>query len=219
MNSSKLLITLLALAGTLCGPALRAATLSVQVLGADGQPAPNAVVEVLTPQAPKAAPAKPIPIVQRHVRFEPYVTAIPAGATVRFVNEDDFDHHLRSLPAGPLGTIPPAQEFELRMAPGSPQRPTTAELKFEQPGLVVLGCHLHGAMRGHIYVGHSPLLAVTDAQGRASVSGVPEGRAEIRLWHPEQLIEQPPTPWQVGGPADQTLRLNFTPPKPRARRG
>jgi plastocyanin len=208
---------LLAGASLLCSPAW-AATLSFQVLDPDGQPAANAVVEVLAPQATRPAMQPVAVISQRDLRFVPLVTAVPAGATVRFLNQDGFDHHLRSLPAGPLGTVAPARSFELRLPGGSTDRPSAAEIGFDQPGLVVLGCHLHSSMRGHLYIGQSPLLAVTDANGQARVAGVPDGRVEVRLWHPEQLLDQAPLQWPVTGDAQHSLRLNFKPPKARPRR-
>lgn len=92
-------------------------------------------------------------------------------------------------------------------------------MKFERAGLVVLGCHLHGSMRGHVYVGESALLAVTDAAGRAVIQGVPEGRGEMRYWHPQQLTEQDKTSVQVGGNASLNATLNFKPARPRRRGG
>ena len=210
-----LALALAALAGS---PAATAATLTVQVLGADGQPAAHTVVELVSPAPPRPLPTAAVQVSQRDVRFVPFVTALPAGATVRFLNQDGFDHHLRSLPSGPLGTVPPARSFELRMAPGSPAQPSATELVFEQPGVVALGCHLHGSMRGHLYIGRSAHLAVTDAEGRARLPDVPDGRLELRLWHPEQLLDQPPANTQAAGEVAQPLRLNFTPPPPRRAR-
>ena len=98
------------------GPA-GAAQLQVTVLGLDGKPAANVVVQALPSAAWQAQPLPaPVEIAQQNIRFEPFVTVVPVGATVRFVNRDRFDHHVRSQPGGPLGNVPPAQQFEFRMA-------------------------------------------------------------------------------------------------------
>lgn len=212
-------LSLLALLGCAFSSAVTAATLTVSVLSLDGQPAADVVVEVAMPGVPARVPTEPVVIAQLGVRFVPQVTAIPAGTTVRFLNQDPFDHHLRSQAAGQVGSLAPAKEFEFRMAGARADKPVTTDVQFERAGLVVLGCHLHSSMRGHVYIGESSLLGVTDAAGRVVIQGVPKGRGEIRYWHPQQLIEQPRTIVQVGGDASLTATLNFKPARPRSRGG
>lgn len=197
-----------------------AATVTVQVNGADGQPAPNVVVQLL-PAHPGTykPPATSYVIAQRDIHFVPYLTAVPVGAVVRFSNEDPYDHHLRSEPGGPFGNVPPAKEFEMRLPAASGDKVSSTELRFDKGGIVVLGCHLHSSMRGHLFVSETPFVAVTDANGRATIPAVPEGAAEMRTWSPEQLADQPSSARQVNGAtASFDATLNFTPPKPRRRR-
>lgn len=197
-----------------------AATVTVQVNGADGQPAPNVVVQLL-PAHPGTykPPTAPYVIAQRDIHFVPYLTAVPVGAVVRFSNEDPYDHHVRSEPGGPFGNVPPAREFEMRLPAASGDKVSSTELRFDKVGVVVLGCHLHSSMRGHLFVSETPFVAVTDASGRATLAGVPDGPADLRTWSPEQLVDQPATSRQVAGPAASfDATLNFTPPKPRRRR-
>lgn len=206
-----------ALAACALSPLATAATLTVYVVSPDGQPAADVVVELLMPNAPQRVPAEPVVIAQLGTRFVPQVTAIAAGATVRFTNQDPFDHHLRSQAAGPLGSVAPAKDFEFRMAGARNDKPVTTDVLFDRTGLVVLGCHLHSSMRGHLYVGRSSLLAVTDAAGRAVIQGAPEGRGELRAWHAQQLTEQAPAAVSAGADASLTLTLNFQPSRPRRR--
>ena len=199
--------------------AAHAATVSLSVYGTDGQPAPNVVVELVPahPEPFKPAPA-PVVIAQKDIHFIPYVTAVPAGTTVRFSNQDPFDHHLRSEPGGPFGNVPPAREFEMRLAAVSGDKVSSADVKFDKPGIVMLGCHLHSSMRGHLFVSETPWVAVTDANGLATIADVPEGATELRTWSPEQLADQTASQKQIAG-ASTILEttLNFTPPKPRRR--
>ncbi len=214
------LSALLALAGS-----ATAATLELRVTDRDGKPAPDVVVQVeTTVPMPALPPPEPATILQQGSRFEPALTVVRAGATVRFVNHDGYDHHVRSVPSGPLGATPPARSFELRQGPAGHRRkadsaPAVAEERFSEPGPVGLGCHLHSTMRGHIYVAATPFFGKTDAQGFVRISGLPEGRATLRLWHADQLLEQPVQTLSV---AQSTLlasaSLNFTPPPMRRRR-
>ena len=104
------------------------------------------------------------------------------------------------------------------MAAATADKVASAEVTFDKPGLVVLGCHLHGSMRGHVFVANTPWVAVTDASGSATIADVPDGAAELRTWSPEQLIDQPVLQKQVSGVnASFDATLNFTPAKPRRR--
>ena len=215
-------LVLLAACSALLAIAARApaATVTVVVYGADGQPAPDVVVQLL-PAHPGTykLPATPYVIAQRDIHFVPYLTAVPVGATVRFSNEDPYDHHLRSEPGGPLGNIPPAKEFEMRLAAASGGKVASTDVRFDKAGVVVLGCHLHSSMRGHLFISETPYVAVTDVNGRATIPDVPDGAADLRTWSPEQLVDQAATTRQVLGAAVSVdTTLNFTPPKPRRRR-
>lgn len=191
-----------------------AASLAVTVKAADGQPAANVVVQVLpsAPGTPHPA-AEPVVISQKDIRFVPWVTAVPVGSTVRFTNLDHFDHHIRSQPGGPLGTIPAAKEFEYRLAGAKGDKVATADVRLDVPGTIVLGCHLHGSMRGHLFVSATPFVAVTDASGKATIDGLPDGDATVKVWHPEQLADQAELKVVAAKATPVAATLNFTPPK------
>ena len=194
--------------------AAQAGELQVTITTPDGRPAPDVVVALL-PQggAPAAAtPAAEVaPIVQKDLRFQPYVTAVPLGATVRFVNRDRFDHHVKSVAGGPLGSIAPAKEFEFRLPKPRAGNETSAEMKMDAAGATGLGCHIHGSMRGHIYVSPTPWVAVTDNNGRAVLKDVPDGAGALRLWHPGQLVAQADVGTTVAGRTQAEGKLNFAP--------
>ena len=201
-------------------PAAPAADLQVYVTTPDGKPAVDVVVALLPlagspPPAPRAEPAL---LIQKDIRFEPYVTAVPLGTTIRFVNRDRFDHHVRSVPGGPLGSIAPAKTFEFRLPAARGGKEPSADLVMDAPGASGVGCHLHGSMRAHIYVNPTPWVAVTDNAGRAVLQGAPDGAADLRLWHPDQIVAQDQVRTTVAGNGNVETRLNFTPrrrPPPR----
>lgn len=203
-----------------------AADLQVQVRTAGGKPAADVVV-MLMPAA-QAATQVPAPatatvdIVQKGNRFEPYVSAVPAGTQVRFVNRDRYDHHVRSLGSGPMGAVPPAKSFELRLGPVQAGDKAIGSVVFDTPGSITLGCHIHGSMRGHLFVTSTPWVAVTDDQGQARFTGLPDGPAEMRLWHPDQLTGQAVQALTLSGqgPVQASAQLSFNPPRrptPRAK--
>jgi plastocyanin len=188
-----------------------AGTVQVTVLNAEGKPAADVAVLV---QPTAAWPQQPLPevqpITQQYTRFVPFVSVVPVGGAVRFINRDRFDHHVRSQPGGPLGNVPPAKQFEFRMTAMLGNRlGATPELKLDVPGTITIGCHIHGSMRGHILVSTTPWYAVTDDKGVATIANVPDGQAEVRLWHPDQLSEQPHSQVQTGSAPKLEMKLNF----------
>lgn len=71
-------------------------------------------------------------------------------------------------------------------------------------------------MRGQVYVSATPWFAKTDAKGVARIEGVPDGAAEVVVWHPDQLQDQMPVKAQVGAaPTKVDAALNFTPKRRR----
>ena len=190
-----------------------AAQLKLTVLNADGKPAQDVAVQVAPTAAWASQPLPPpVVILQQNIRFVPFVTVVPVGATVRFINKDKFDHHVRSQPSGPLGNVAPAKQFEFRLAAAKDGRDSTAaDLKLDTAGIVALGCHLHGSMRGHLLISSTPWVAVTDDKGQVMIDNLPDGQAEIKVWHPDQLSDQATTQVQASGTFSAEARLNFSP--------
>ena len=198
-----------------------AANLVVQVLDREGRPAPDAVVVVL-PAGKVSAPANPLPnqvtIYQEKMRFVPAVSLVALGARAQFVNNDPWEHHVRASAAGVAQFNAAAGEgFELRLD-GKPEgKPAkTAQVSFNKAGAVLLGCHIHGSMRGHVYVSESPWAALTGADGLAQLEQLPAGPVQVRVWHADQLIELAPQPYTVtAAPGQLTLQLGVVPRRRR----
>ena len=94
---------------------------------------------------------------------------------------------------------------------------SVADVKVTQPGPIGLGCHLHSSMRGQVYVSATPWFGKTDANGVLKLDGLPDGHADITIWHPDQLQEQAALKAQIGSqPAEASGSLNFTPRRRRA---
>jgi len=184
------------IAAILCPMAAHAATVQVTVLGRDGKPLPDAVV-VIEPSA-GAKPAAPAPvsavITQQKMQFMPGTVVLPLGSKVTFTNLDSWEHHVRGTPAGLASLNAGASSgFELRLdGKADGKNPASAEVTLAKAGAVQLGCHLHGSMRGFVFVADSPWTVQTDSNGVATLQGVPEGAAKVRAVHADQILETPP---------------------------
>ena len=219
--SRTLISALLLLAGSAISTAAVAASLSVLVLDKEGKPAPDAVVVVLpsvkTGTLPSPLPSQ-VTIYQEKMRFVPAVSVVALGAKAQFVNNDPWEHHVRGSAAGAAQFNATAGEgFELRLD-GKPEgKPAkTADATFSKAGAVLLGCHIHGSMRGHVYVSESPWAVLTNAEGVAQLEQLPEGVAQIKVWHADQLIDIAPQAHTVtASPGKLTLQLSVVPRRRR----
>lgn len=177
---------------------------------------------MVMPANKAASPKKPLAtqltIYQEKMRFVPAVSVVAVGARAQFVNHDPWEHHVRASAAGVAQFNASAGEgFELRLdgkAEGKPAK--TAEATFTKAGAVLLGCHIHGSMRGHVYVSESPWAALTNADGVAQLEQLPEGPAQIKVWHADQLVDLAPQAYTVtAAPGKVTLQLSVVPRRRR----
>jgi plastocyanin len=206
------------------GASAHAGNLVVSVLDKDGKPVQDAVV-VVVPANKTAAPKTPLAaqatINQEKMQFIPAVTVVRAGSKVSFVNNDPWDHHVRSSPAG-MGQFSATNAgFELRLEGKTEGKPAkSTEITLDKAGVVgatLLGCFIHGSMRGYIYASESPWAAKTSADGIATFEDLPEGAAQLKVWHPDQLVDIAPQQVTVGAVlAKNVMQLTVVPRRRRS---
>ena len=91
-----------------------------------------------------------------------------------------------------------------------------ADVKLDTPGVVLLGppARLHA---GHVFVTDSAWTLKTDSDGIARFASVPDGAAQVRVWHAEQLVDLPRKALNVvPGPVLDTVQLSVVPRVRRA---
>lgn len=200
-----------------------AGSLSVAVVDREGKPVQDAVV-VIMPANKTILPKKPLPmqamVTQEKMQFIPSVTLVPVGAKISFGNNDPWDHHVRSSPAG-LGQFNSTNGgFELRLegkADGKPAK--TSEIILDKAGVLgatLLGCFIHGSMRGYVFASDSPWAVKTGADGMAVFDDLPDGVAQVKLWQADQLVDVPLQSANINAlPTKNTFQLTVVPRKRR----
>jgi len=166
-----------------------AAVITGEVSDQTGQPLADAVVVATPiPGLPSLMPKPPLSVVldQRNREFTPHVLVVPSGTEVNFPNHDNIRHHVYSFSA--------AKRFEIKLYKDVPPNP----IRFDMPGVAVLGCNIHDWMVGYVYVTDSPYFTKTDNAGRWSLE-LPSASYSFTFWHPhlaqtENLISQSFTP-------------------------
>jgi plastocyanin len=183
-----------------------AASLLVLATDRDGKPLADAVITVHVPNAATKPAEKPLVVSQESFAFKPFITVVPVGSQVSFPNRDRVAHHLRAL----------SQEYRFEFTVYAPGK-TPAPVTLDKPGTIELNCLIHTSMRGYVRVVDTPFVALTDEHGVARIEAVPQGKYEVRGWHPDLILDGPKAMTAFGA-APLNLPMQFQMrPKPRPR--
>jgi len=143
------------------------------VVGADGAVA-HVLVYVkdgLTGSFP--APATPVVLNQRGCQYDPHVFGVQVGQPVQVVNSDPTLHNVHAMPKV-------NQEFNM----GQPVQGMKFDHTFTAREVMVpFKCDVHGWMSAHAAVLDHPFFAVTGADGRFELKGLPPGTYTLEAVH------------------------------------
>ena len=136
------------------------------------------------PAAAMTAPAlssEPVVMDQVGCRYTPHVIALMRGGTVEFRNSDATMHNVHAMPA-----VAGNETMDIsQAAKGAPQ-----QKRFDQPEVMMpVRCNNHPWMNAFINVSATPFFAVTDAEGRFEIKGLPAGTYTLAAVH-EKMGEQ-----------------------------
>lgn len=124
------------------------------------------------------APQKHAVMDQTGKEFVPAILPILVGTTVDYPNNDPFLHNV--FTPDDCG-----DKFNLgSLAKGDIQSHT-----FSKPCVAVMLCKIHPEMAAYVVAIETPYFAVTDAEGRYTIKGVPDGTYRLSVWQ-ERLKKQ-----------------------------
>jgi hypothetical protein len=144
------------------------------LLVSDSRLVQNAVVRILgaAPAASDAGALPPVVVRQKDCRYVPRVQAALRGQPVLVENDDPLLHNLHAF-SGRKGL------FNVAQPAGSP--PVKRDLVGVD--LLRLKCDIHPWMFGWVVFNETPYFAVTGADGRFAIGGVPAGTYKLSVWH------------------------------------
>lgn len=182
-------------AGTVRQPIVRDAEsngLKDAVVWVEGGPSGRTREEV-----EKLAPAT---MDQQNYEFIPHVLAIRAGQKVEFLNSDAANHGVTA------SSLEGKNRFNVVTPAGGRHEHTFVASRHP----VAIGCPIHAAMSGWVYVFDHPHFAVTDERGRFRLPAVPPGEYTLHVRHGDggMVLKQPLVVPKVGSPGG--LRVEFT---------
>lgn len=167
-------------------------TLQVTVFDKQGAPLPQAVVSIATSQHAASQTlqrqSQTATMDQVNRLFDPFILVVQQGDTVTFPNSDNIRHQVYSFSQ--------TKPFELPLYSNT----ESPSLRFNEAGIVVLGCNIHDHMKAYIYVSPYEQSVLTNAQGQAQLA---VGATSLSVWYPG-ISESPAEAMTVPVAANQT---------------
>jgi len=122
---------------------------------------------------PELLPIKNTRIFQKNATFLPRVIPVTPGTTVEFINRDRFFHNVFSITRGSVFNIG--------------RRPTgvIVRKKIEKLGEIKLFCDIHAQMNATVICLNTPYFTRVTRNGRFTLTKLPAGRYELRVYHPD----------------------------------
>jgi plastocyanin len=118
---------------------------------------------------------------QKGCRYTPHVIALEKGGSVEFRNSDITMHNIHTMP-----TAAGSSSIDISQAP----KGESQTKQFNQAETMIpVRCNNHPWMNAFLNVSETPFFAVTDADGKFSLKGLPAGDYTLAAVH-EKLGEQ-----------------------------
>jgi plastocyanin len=175
-------------------PWAAATDITLQVRDAQGNAVGDAVVfaEPVGGNAPAARPDARAVIDQVNKQFVPRISVVQAGTSVYFPNSDNIRHSIYSFS--------PAKVFTTKLYSGREAAP----IRFDQTGLVVLGCNIHDGMVAWVYIVGTPWFGKSGVDGAATLKGLPAGQYRITAAAP--ALDLPPAILEMHVAGNEPMR-------------
>jgi len=158
----------------------------------------NVVVRLTDITKGKTPKTETILLDQKGCRFHPHVLMVQAGGTVNVVNGDPLTHniHTFSFENAQVNQAQPKGSPKLTIEPTIPET-------------IKVQCDIHKWMEGWMIVAEHPYYALTDTDGKFTLTNVPPGTYTLEIWHETLGVATQ----HVTVKGNQSVKVSITLPK------
>jgi len=142
------------------------------VVTGPGNSVQYAVVYISAGDQPGATPTASVRYDQKGCQYIPHVAVLQTGQTLDIYNDDQTSHNIH-----PLAKI--NAEWNKSQPPGTPPIHAT----YDKPEFIAVKCNVHPWMHGYFAVLTTSHYAVSGADGKFSLTGLPPGKYTVTAWH------------------------------------
>ena len=139
-----------------------------------------------------------VTIDQKNFQFVPETVIVRVGDSVTFTNSDDALHNVRASNK--------FANFNINI----PSRGSQS-VKCDKAGgtrdPIQIGCVFHSQMQAWVFVFDHPFYALTDAEGRFRLEGIPPGQYDLDVVHPAGGLR---SRQKIDVPAETTQRVDIS---------
>lgn len=137
----------------------------------------NVVVTVLTPRRlKKASKARVATLNQKGCQYIPHVQAVQVGTVLEILNNDGLLHNIHAY----INGIDPSKSaFNI----AQPAFLKKTKRTLDKTGVYYFKCDVHDHMSAYIAVMNHPYHAVTNEEGRFTITDIPPGSYKVQAWH------------------------------------
>ncbi|RPI83524.1 MAG: hypothetical protein EHM42_08340 [Planctomycetaceae bacterium] len=153
---------------------------------------------------------------QKGCQFLPHGLCVQVGQMVRVLSDDAVPHNTHTFPLRNAG-------FNQTISPNDRKG---VELKYSKAEKlpIEVKCDFHTWMKAYHLILDHPFMAVTDADGRFEIKGLPAGKHEFIVWHEKKgyLDRKYSVEIKKGGDAEVELKYgeknfaSFEGPRPKS---
>jgi hypothetical protein len=146
-----------------------------------------------------ATPKEAIALDQKGCMYVPHVFGMMVNQDLKMVNSDGFLHNVQNNDVG------------LNLAQNTKQEDIKQKVFKKKFFPTTFQCQVHPWMRAYACVVDHPYFAVTDADGKFTIKGLPAGKYKLKVWHePYPGLKADADEQEVEVAAGETKTVTFT---------
>ena len=137
---------------------------------------------------------------QKKCRFVPHVMLVKPKAKGVVLNSDPVGHNFHTVSKG---------IYNINKKMKADSKLVVQENKIRRPGTIRAKCDIHSWMQGWWIVAKTPYTVVSDEDGSYSITDIPPGTYNLKIWHEKLGVTEQSVVIKAGETTEMDVVLNL----------